>query len=245
MAVTPSKHWRRDASPFFTRKIPDGKGFYINVAAVSIGLFGNQAWALRLPAVIFGILTVWGLYLLVAELATVEVALMTAFLLATSFWHINFSRMALRAIAAPCFLTWSLYLLRIGRKRASAGRRSVRIALMAGACYGLGFYTYVAYRATPLLMRPLLITVCLKRVRWKGWLGFAGAACLVTIPLAIYFLGHPGTFLGRTAQVSVLHRDHPAWEVVLNSWRTARMLFTRGDTNWRRPVPDWKALALG
>ncbi|HEV3201887.1 MAG TPA: glycosyltransferase family 39 protein, partial [Bryobacteraceae bacterium] len=76
------------------------EGLYINVATVFISVCGNKAWVLRLPAAIFGILTVWGVYLLVAELASVETALLAAFFLATCFWHIDFSRIAFRAIAA-------------------------------------------------------------------------------------------------------------------------------------------------
>jgi hypothetical protein len=112
-----------------------------------------------------------------------------------SFWHVNFSRIGLRAIAAPCFLTWSMYLLLGGVRKARLG-----LVLLAGAAYGLGFYTYIAYR------------------------------------LAIYFARHPGTFWGRTGQVSVLRNARPALEVVLNVWRTARMFFRHGDFIWRHNV---------
>ena len=67
------------------------EGLYVNVAAVFVRFLGNEAWVLRLPAAIFGILTVWGVYLLAAELVSVPVGLLSAFFLATSFWHVVLS----------------------------------------------------------------------------------------------------------------------------------------------------------
>ena len=47
------------------------EGLFINVQTLSVAIFGNDAFALRMPAAIFGILTVWGVYLLTAELICV------------------------------------------------------------------------------------------------------------------------------------------------------------------------------
>src|ERR1035437_10716056 len=65
------------------------EGLYINVSTLFLRFLGNQAWVLRLPAAIFGILTVWGVYLLAAELYSPPVGLLASFFLATSFWHIT------------------------------------------------------------------------------------------------------------------------------------------------------------
>jgi len=40
-----------------------------------------------------------------------KIGLLSAFFLATSFWHINFSRIGFRAIMAPFFLIWAVYFL--------------------------------------------------------------------------------------------------------------------------------------
>jgi hypothetical protein len=97
------------------------EGLYINVATLSVYCFGNRAWALRLPAAIFGVLTVLGVYLIAAELFSRPVALMAAFFVASSFWHVLLSRLGLRAIAAPVFLIFGCYLLLRGLRRAGAG----------------------------------------------------------------------------------------------------------------------------
>ncbi|HBI25629.1 MAG: hypothetical protein UT41_C0001G0253 [Candidatus Wolfebacteria bacterium GW2011_GWC2_39_22] len=111
------------------------EGFFINIQAISIALFGNVPGALRGVSALFGIFTVLGVYFLARELflparkthkedgfeTTLQrhekIALLAAFLIATSFWHINFSRIGFRAIMAPFFMTWGTYLtLMIARK---------------------------------------------------------------------------------------------------------------------------------
>lgn len=111
------------------------EGFFINLQAISIAIFGNEPWALRLVSALFGILTVMGVYVLTRELFLPakqshmeegretrmrrheKIALLAAFCIATSFWHINFSRIGFRAIMAPFFMTWGTYLtLKIARK---------------------------------------------------------------------------------------------------------------------------------
>lgn len=201
---------------------------FLDVQALSIAAVGNEPWALRLPSAVFGVLTVAGLYLLGAELFGEEVGLLAAFFLATSFWHLNFSRIGLRAISAPCFLVWSLYLLLTGLRRA----RTSLIAL-AAIVYGLGFYTYIAYRATPLLIAAVLYTM---RTARRSSLVFTAIAAVTIIPLALYFAFYPAALTEYPARISVLHGAHPAWEIVLNLWRTARMFFWHGDPNWRHNV---------
>jgi 4-amino-4-deoxy-L-arabinose transferase-like glycosyltransferase len=210
------------------------EGLYVNAAALSLAIFGDQAWALRLPAAIFGVLTVWGIYLLGAEVVSIPAGLLAAFFLATSFWHLVFSRIAFRAIAAPLFLVWALYLLLVAVRR-----RSVAWSVLAGAVYGLGFYTYPAYRITPLLVIAIWMSAQPRRQGRAAW-SFAVAAAAVAAPLALYFLAHPGTFWGRAEQVSVFDGPRPALEIILNFWRTVRMIFTRGDRNWRHNVA-WRA----
>src|SRR3989344_9223913 len=88
------------------------EGLFMNIQALSLMAFSvNEPWALRFPSAIFGIFTVLGLYFLARELFGKEVGLLAAFLLATSFWHIMFSRIGFPAIMAPFFITWALYFL--------------------------------------------------------------------------------------------------------------------------------------
>jgi 4-amino-4-deoxy-L-arabinose transferase-like glycosyltransferase len=209
------------------------EGLYVNSATLFVHFLGNTSVALRLPAAIFGVLTVWGVYLLGRELFSPPIGLLASFFTATSFWHLVFSRLGLRAIAAPLFLTFGLWLLLVGLRRAREGRPAIGIMLAAGAVYGLGFHTYIAYRATPVLVGAILLHGFAHR---RACLAFLAATTAVCAPLALYFLQHPDAFVARSWQVSAAQSPNPAREVILNTWRTARMFFRQGDLNWRHNV---------
>jgi 4-amino-4-deoxy-L-arabinose transferase-like glycosyltransferase len=218
------------------------EGLYINVATVFVRLFGNQPWALRLPAVLFGVLTVWATYLLGAELFSRSCGLLSAFFVATSFWHIMFSRFGLRAIAAPCFLAFTLYLLLRGMARLRDAKPWLGMLIVAGVIYGLGFYTYISYRATALLIAPLIAFFLLRsqKVRrgpcLKASAVFVLTAAVVVAPLAVSFLTVP-SFDQRISQLSVWSAPHPPLRVAANFLRTAAIIFARGEGDLRGNVP--------
>lgn len=108
---------------------------YIYTAVPFIYLFGLNEFAARLPAAVFGILTIWMAYLCVKEFFGRRIALITAFLLSISPWHIQFSRMAFRAITLPFFFLLALYLLQ-------RSRREKKCIYWGGAVLGLTIYTY-------------------------------------------------------------------------------------------------------
>src|SRR5260221_9689295 len=126
------------------------EGLFMNVQAVFLKVIGkNEPWVLRLPSALFGILTVWGLYFLGKELFGKKIGLLAAFFLATNFWHINFFRISFRAITAPFFAVWAFYFLllalRLAREKTDSKKHRY-FALLGGIFFGLGFYTYIAYR---------------------------------------------------------------------------------------------------
>lgn len=216
------------------------EGLYVNLAALCIAWFGNHAWVLRLPAAVFGFLTVPGVYLFASELFSIPVGLLAAFFTATSDWHINFSRIAFRAIAGPFFLVWGLYFLLLAFRKEREQKHFLALVSLSGLIYGLGFYTYIAYRATLLLIGLMMIYYLFVSPR-KDKLStfsttvavFLATTLLVITPLALYFVRHPGTFSGRMARVSAFNTTQPLKSVGINIVRTALMFYTRGDRNWR------------
>lgn len=232
------------------------EGLFINIQSLFIAAFGNQAWALRLPSAMFGILTVLGLYFFTKELFrdydSEKIALLSAFLLATSFWHINFSRIGFRAIMAPFFLVWALYwLLLVIRKSQNSQFSVVNCRLLsglAGLTYGFGFHSYIAYRATPLLLLFLMAMAWRKHESKRALLNifsiFALFAFLAGLPLGIYFLDHPADFFGRISGISIFNSETPIKDLFLNFLKTAGMFNFVGDFNWRhnisgRPLLFW------
>jgi 4-amino-4-deoxy-L-arabinose transferase-like glycosyltransferase len=213
------------------------EGLYVNIIAVFLKAWPiYEPWVVRLPAAIAGVLTVWGIYMLVAELFGDGPGLLAAFLLATSFWHIMFSRIGFRAILAPLLLVWALYLL-IKAFRATKGARSAWwYAIGAGIVYSLGFYTYIAYRVTPLLFLLFIPFFHTKPGFWKKTALFIVATFIVALPIGLYFAQHPADFFGRTAQISVTNAPNPLYNFAVNITKEALMFNWHGDYNWRQNV---------
>ncbi len=67
---------------------------YSIFAQASTGLFGESAWSFRLPAVLFGIGSIWALFFLCRRLLGIREAIFAAALMTFSYHHIWFSQNA-------------------------------------------------------------------------------------------------------------------------------------------------------
>jgi len=231
------------------------EGLFINIQAVSIKIFGHSPLALRLPSAIIGILTVLGIYLFGATLFNnASIGLLSAFFTAISFWHINFSRIGFRAIMAPFFLVWALYLLILAIRKNNTINKPLRadnpswlLSAFAGLIYGAGFYSYIAYRATPLLIFIIFLVYYFKsrasviaRSPRRGNLDvlevfriFALFTFISILPLTAYFIQNPQDFIGHVSQLSIFNSTSPLKDLGENVFKTAGMFNFSGDTNWR------------
>ncbi len=90
---------------------------YLYSSVPTVALFGITPLGVRLPAAIFGVLGVFGIYLVVKELLTYQAsvvkkhprALFAAFLLAISPWHIQYSRAGFEVTELIAFLLFALF----------------------------------------------------------------------------------------------------------------------------------------
>lgn len=223
------------------------EGLFINIQSISVHLFGNYPWALRLVSGIMGVLTVLGLYFLAKALFNTQAGLISSFLLAVSFWHVNFSRMGFRAIMAPLFLVWALFFFWRGLYSAKFFHYA-----LAGIFLGLGFHTYIAFRVVPLIFLIVLAIYMqfaakdykakpyrrdeyrfLKNSVIKGFITVIIFSFLVSLPLFYYFFKNPDQFLGRAAQVSIFSGGEPFVDLATNIVKTLGMFNFTGDFNWR------------
>lgn len=211
------------------------EGLFMNIQAVFLKVIGQrEAWVLRLPSAIFGILTVLGLFFLARELFRRDDAgLLAAFFLAVSFWHINFSRIGFRAIMAPFFLVWALYLFLAALRSHLPALRSTLYAILGGIFFGLGFYSYISYRVAPLLFLLFIPFYRRSPQFWKIAAFFVLTTFVVALPIGWYYLKHPADFLGRTSELSITASPHPLSDLAGNVVKTIGMLNIRGDGNWR------------
>jgi 4-amino-4-deoxy-L-arabinose transferase-like glycosyltransferase len=269
------------------------EGLFINIQALSVWLFGNEPWALRVVSAIFGTITILALYLLTKELfflnqpqtqneklkmqndnvklknnppqadtklfpfsfftfhleKTELIALLSSFFLATSYWHINFSRIGFRAITVPFFAAFGMYWL-------LKGLRTGKISSIAlsGIFIGLGFHTYIAFRFMPFIAAvPLgwyLWRYQMQKLKFKSQnynskvkineycipcaiILFLFITFIVALPIGWYFLQNPADFFGRGGQVSIFAAEQPLYEFVKSNLITLQMFFWQGDCNPR------------
>src|SRR3989344_360900 len=215
------------------------EGLFMNIQAGFLKVIGqNEPWVLRFPSTIFGTLTVLGLFLLIYELGFVSklpnrfwLATFSAFFLATSVWHIIFSRIGFRAIMAPFFLTWGLYFALLAFRR-----RWLSAAAASGLSFGLGFYSYIAFRIMPALLLFYIPSFWKRKDFWHIAIATFIVAVVAFLPLGYYFLTHPPDFLGRTGQVSVFSSVSPTRDLAKNIGLTLLMFNWRGDGNWRHNI---------
>ena len=109
-------------------------------------------------------------------------------------------------------------------------------AALAGIVYGLGFYTYIAYRVTPILF--LLFIPFFRKLPgfWKRTALFIIVTFIVAAPIGWYFATTPGSFFGRTAEISVTSASNPVHDFAVNIGKEALMFNYHGDYNWRQNV---------
>ena len=220
------------------------EGLFMNIQALSVNVFGAQPWALRVVSGVFGTLTVLGLFFLTRLLWSDRIALLASYLMAVSFWPVNFSRIGFRAIMLPFILVWAFYFLWKGLID-----KKLSWLAIAGLIYGVGFHTYISWRVSPLLIVLFFLILLFNREYKKSFvikslLVLIVFSILAASPLLLYYLKNPADFLGRAAQVSIFNMSSPITALTESTIKTLSMFNIYGDGNWRhnlagRPELFW------
>lgn len=218
------------------------EGLYNNLTAIVFKLFGANIITLKLVAVLAGVLGVIALYLLGKEMFNWPIGALASFLMAISFWSVNFSRISFRAILAPMLATYALYFFWKGTK----GQHLFNFFL-GGIFLGLGFYTYIVFRVTPFFIGLGFLAYWhfikkdfdgaeyarARNYLIRGLVLLAVTTLLVALPIGVYYWLNPGDFLGRTTQISVFSETNALKTLGLNLVKTMGMFNFVGDHNWR------------
>jgi hypothetical protein len=265
--------WR----PMFLPGNDGREALYSYVQAPLVAWLGPTAFALRLASALLGIAGVWATWLWVRRLPLAEsvdrgrsggtdrapalgfaqlefapiAALATVFVTATTYWHLHFSRIAIRGILLPLIASLAAAALWRALRGRADGRTRWAWAT-TGALYALAFYAHPAGRLLALVPLPPLL--------WLGWRsarrGDRGAvrallhgsttaalsAMVLLLPLAVWASRHPDVFFAHSVSVSVLdpavHEGEPLRRIVVNAWRTMRALAWRGSGSWYHNLRD-------
>ena len=149
-----------------------------------IALFGLETWAVRMPQLIVGILSLVAAYDVLKRTADRWAGLCGMFLMAVCPWHILLSRWALESNLAPGFLLFGLcFFLR--------GLENHRFFLLSALMYGLSLYCYAAiwpFVPLALLLQAGYALRC-GQLRLRGWDGlWIGLSVLELFLLALPLL---------------------------------------------------------
>lgn len=249
--------------PFYERGNGREALFYYLIAGV-ITVFGTGSPQLHATAAAIGLLSVVVCFLLARQLFLVGVdskdgppveranllGLLSAFFMAVSSWHVVLSRTAFRANLIPLFSALTLYLL-ILTYQAQTLRRRLLLSALTGTAFALGFYSYIAYRILVpalifLVLWPLLASLrdkpwsaAIKRY-WLAVAAFIVGFVIFIYPLAHYFYTHPGSFVGRSGQVSIFNENLNHGDLKGTLAEVTRLslqaYFKDGDLNWRHNI---------
>lgn len=221
----------------------DGReGLFMNLIALSFAIFGVSAFSLKLPAILLGALTTWGVILFAREIfKNDKIALLAGFLNAVSFGAIIFSRISFRANLLPFVLVWSFYFLFKGY-----GSKKISHFVWAGVFFGLGLHGYIAFRLAPMILVGVLPFLFLARKNFlrdfcKPFLAFIFAFIVISAPMIYTFWSHPQFFFTRTNEISILspniNKGHP-WQTFFYTFKLSFLKYNLvADTNWRNNFP--------
>ena len=188
---------------------------YSILAHASFLIFGEGAWALRLPSVLFGVGSVWMLFLLGRQIGSTREGLLAAGLFTFSYHHIWFSQNARGYMG---LLFWTLVASWLLLKALDEGRPHLWVLYAVSAA--LGVYTHMTMIFV--LMGQFIIYGIasfrrregLQSSRWIGLLLGFGLAGLLVLQLHALVLPQifGGGVVGEGAEASVSETwKNPLW----------------------------------
>lgn len=220
-------HWG-EFLPLFARSFGDyDEATYRYLVVPAVYFFGLNEFAIRLPAALTGILTIWVIFSLSNQLFDKKTALWIALFLAISPWHILLSRWAVRAILLPLFFCGGLAAFLKGLK-------NPKHFILSAILFAISLHTYNSAR----VFIPLFVAGLSWVYRKQLWQRHQ-----YTLPSGLLFvlvLGYLFTFWispqGMQRAQSTLTADITSLPEQYLSYFNPIFLFWRGDDNPRHSM---------
>jgi mannosyltransferase len=212
---------------------------YSILAHGSVSLFGESAWAVRLPSVAFGVASIWALFLLGRELLGTKESLLACALMTVSYHHIWFSQNARGYMALLFFATLATWLF---LKSLSHDSWTFWIAYAVSVSLGVWAHMTMAFVVAAhglLFIAVLLVPRLFRSLEQKrkgeegffffaaglGWKPIVAALLIVSLTLQLHALALPD-FLGSALHMKSLPSEWSSpWWVIIESLRSLRVGF--------------------
>ncbi len=235
-------------------------------AVPSVALFGLNEWGVRLPASIFGVLSVVGIFLVARKLFNFKVAIISAVLLTISPWNLHYSRWSNDAISLLGLVSFGTYFFLLGLRRFS-------ILVISAIFFSLTLYAYsISAVFLPLFLLLLLFLYWkdLEKISKTKLISLAFILIVLVLPYIYYSINGPAS--ERFSKISIfadqkildkatesqaqdssistkLFRNkftlmfNKISENYIESF-SSQFLFTRGDPNFRHAIAEMGQMYL-
>jgi 4-amino-4-deoxy-L-arabinose transferase-like glycosyltransferase len=195
---------------FYEYRMP----FLVYLTAPIVGIFGLNEWTVRFLPALFGVLNVLLFYFLIGVLTKrYSLALLGAFLMSITPWHIHFSRMAFDVtLMLAIVLAASILLIK--------ARENETLLYLFAFLLPLSFYTYSTAIVFSLLFFPCVFVllgfakpfVFLKKIFLTGIISL-----LMVIPLLLAI--SRGEATARFSQIGIFSDDKVIDKIVYQRWQ--------------------------
>jgi len=149
--------------------------------------------------------------------------------LAGSLWHINFSRIAFRAILDPFFTIACSLILCITLKE----KKKIFLAIFSGAIIGISFYGYGTSKFAFIIYFVLILIGVKKYKSYKVAFYIFVSAAFFLFPIVSKIFHESDFYFKRLSQVSIFSKEDPLNEFIKSFGKLLFMFVTHGDSNPR------------
>ncbi len=186
---------------------------YNLLARVAFMLFGNSNWALRLPAVLFGVASIYALYLFGRAVTSAREALLSAALMTFAYHHIWFSHYARGYTGLLLWTLLSSWLLIRGLER-----KNTKDWLFYAITIALGVYTHTTMLFVVMGHFVIYLQALVQRrnAAWpQRWMGFALGFCFAGfLTLLFHAIALPQVFTSIVETSTIPEWKNPLWTVL-------------------------------
>ena len=180
---------------------------YSVLARMTVSVFGESAWALRLPAVLFSVASLGALYWFATQVASRREALLATALLTFSYHHVWFSQ---NARGYTGLLFWTLVGSGLFLKMLSERPQNWWLPLAYAASMALAIYTHVTAVLVVAAHALIWFVLWLRRREPAGLVPFVAFVLATTLTLQLYAIVLP-QFLETLTE--------PTMEGVATEWK--------------------------
>ncbi|CAN5587416.1 hypothetical protein BH10CHL1_BH10CHL1_27040 [soil metagenome] len=186
---------------------------YNLLARVACMVFGNSNWALRLPAALFGVASIYALYLFGRTVTSAREALLAAALMTFAYHHVWFSQNARGYTGLLLWTLLSSWLLLRG-----LARKNTKDWLFYAITIALGIYTHTTMLFVVIAHFIIYLQALVQRrdAAWpQRWMGFALGFCFAGfLTLLLHAVALPQVFTGIVETSTIPEWKNPLWTVL-------------------------------